>query len=204
MIEAKSALSDHPIIPEIANRWSPRAFNKKMVEQEKLLRLLEALRWGASSRNEQPWRMIIARQGEPHYDKLFEALDDGNKEWAFTAPVLGATLAARHFARNGRENNLHRHDLGLAMGGLLAQATHEGLHVHQMAGFDPEVVYRNFEVDKSAYDAVAMFVIGYQDEQRLDELPEKHREPELKPRTRKALKELVFGNTFGENPDWIK
>jgi nitroreductase len=42
----------------IRGRWSRRAFSNRTVEQDKLLILLEATRWGASSYNEQPWSFI--------------------------------------------------------------------------------------------------------------------------------------------------
>lgn len=203
MIE-KPATTDHEILPEISNRWSPRAFSEKMVETEKLLKLLEAARWAPSSSNEQPWRFIIARKGDSYYDKLFEGLNESNQKWAWTAPVIGVTLGKKTFTGKDRENKYRLHDTGLAMGNLLAQATHEGLFVHQMAGIVPENIIRNFEIDENEYQLAAMFVIGYQDENRLSEMEERYSASERKQRERKSMKELVFGGKFGINPEWIK
>ncbi len=203
MIPEKKAQADFKLMPEIADRWSPRAFADKPVENKKLLRVLEAARWAPSSRNEQPWRFIIAQKGDAHYDRLFEGLDEGNRKWAWTAPVIAATLGKRKFDYKDRENHFHMHDLGLAMGNLLAQATHEGLYVHQMAGIIPENIISNFNINESEYGVSAMFVMGYQDEARLDELDEKYSQSERRTRQRKSLKEIVFGARFGESPDWL-
>lgn len=200
----KPAITNHDILPELANRWSPRAFSEKMVETEKLLKLFEAARWAPSSSNEQPWRFIIAKKGDTHYQQLFEGLNESNQKWAWTAPVIGVTLGKKTFTGKDRENSYRLHDIGLAMGNLLAQATHEGLCVHQMAGIVPENIFRNFEIDENEYQVGAMFVIGYQDENRLSEMEERYRVSEHKERERKDLKEIVFGEKFGINPNWIK
>lgn len=204
MIEQKKSRNKHPVIAEIKNRWSPRAFSDKPVSDEKLLSLMEAARWAPSSRNEQPWRFLIARKQDKHYQRLFEALNEYNQRWAFTAPVIGATLAAKKHERNSTENIYRLHDVGLAMGNLLAQATHMGLHVHQMAGIHPEIIVKNFGIDTEEYEVVAMFVLGYQDEKHLDELEEKYREAELNARSRKELSEMVYGRRWGENPEWLE
>tara|TARA_R110000850_G_scaffold49072_3_gene121227 strand:- start:841 stop:1452 length:612 start_codon:yes stop_codon:yes gene_type:complete len=203
MIEGKQAQTDIELMKEIATRWSPRAFSDKPVEEEKLLRMFEAARWAPSSSNGQPWHFIIARKGDAHYNKLFEGVNEGNQKWAWSAPVVGVSLAQKRFDYKNRENRHYMHDVGMAMGNLLTQATHDGLYVHQMGGIIPEKIYTNFEVDEDKYEVVAMFVIGYQDESRLDEMDEKFRESEMKPRERRALKDFLFAGKFGENPEWI-
>jgi hypothetical protein len=48
--------------------------------------LLEAFRWGPSSRNAQPWRIIVVRTPEAH-QKFDEGLSANNQKWATQAPV---------------------------------------------------------------------------------------------------------------------
>ncbi|MDZ7848972.1 MAG: nitroreductase family protein [Owenweeksia sp.] len=127
-----------------------------------------------------------------------------NQNWAHTAPVIGVSLAAKKHDYKDRENVYHLHDLGMAMGGLLAQATHEGLHMHQMGGFDNDVIAKNFSINTADYAIGAMFALGYQDESRLEELGEKYQKSEREPRQRKNLNELVFSDGFHENPHWLK
>ena len=47
----KPAPADHPIAQSIARRWSPRLFDDRAVEREKLLALLVASMWGPSCFN---------------------------------------------------------------------------------------------------------------------------------------------------------
>lgn len=200
----KTADARAGVLSEIKDRWSPRAFSDKPVSNEKLLNIFDAARWAASSRNEQPWRWMIARPGDSHYNAMFEVLDKWNKNWAKTAPVLAAAFVSKKFERNGKPNATAPHDLGLAMGNLSIQATYEGLHLHMMAGFDGEQLLAKFDIDDEKFDAVCMFAIGYQDFDRISELDEKYHESEKKKRSRKSLTDLISGSTFGEAPDWVK
>jgi nitroreductase len=145
----------------IANRWSPRSFSKKPISENDLKKLFEAARWAPSSSNDQPWAFIVARQGDGHYDRLFEALVSGNQKWAYTAPVLVATLARKNLTKGEGKNTHAWHDLGLAMGNLSLQATTMGIQVHQMGGIIPAKLIENFEVDEDTWDVVTMFVLGY-------------------------------------------
>lgn len=217
MMKNKWALTDYEIVPELAKRWSPRAFADKAVEEEKLLLVLEAARWAASSYNEQPWRFFIGKKGEGElqgesekngeseniYQKLFKGLNKWNQKWAFTAPVLGVTIAKKAFSNNDKENKHAWHDVGLAMGNVSAQATNLNLKVHQMAGIEHDYLYEALQIPKAEYDVVSMFAIGYQDEERLQEIDEQFKEPELAKRTRKSLNEIVFEGQFGLTPNWI-
>ncbi len=139
ILQIKEATPGHPVLDVIKKRWSPRAFADRRVEPETLEQLLEAARWAASSFNEQPWRFILATKDEPeHYARVLDCLIEGNQAWAQHAPVLMLTVARKTFTRNGKPNRHAWHDVGLAMGNMVAQATALGLHVHQMAGILPE------------------------------------------------------------------
>ncbi len=204
MMEQKKADTQYEVLPEIKNRWSPRAFGERAVEEEKLLALLEAARWAASSNNEQPWRFFIARKGEEAYELLFKGLNQWNQKWAWTAPVLGVSLAKKHFTKSGKENRHAWHDVGLAMGNLSAQATATGLHLHQMAGIEQAYLHEALHIPEDQFDVVSMFALGYQDETRLKELDERYQEAEHSARKRKHMEELIFDNRFGSTPSWIE
>lgn len=49
-----------PMHDLLHRRWSPRAYDRRPVEPEKLRSLFEAARWAPSSNNEQPWRFLVA------------------------------------------------------------------------------------------------------------------------------------------------
>ena len=152
----------HPPIHELlASRWSPRAFDDRSVETDLLRMLFEAARWAPSSNNEQPWRFIVAtKDREADWARLFECLVEGNRRWAFRAPVLVLSIASMHFQYNGRPNRHAFHDTGLATQNLVLQAAVHGLMARQMAGFDLEKTRADLQIP-SGYEPVSMIAIGY-------------------------------------------
>ena len=198
----KTAQTDYDVLEPIRKRWSPRAFSDKPVEQEKLLRVLEAARWAASSFNEQPWRFIVAqKEQEEAYAKLLSCLREKNQDWAKTAPVLMMSLAKRTFTKGGGTNRHAWHDLGMAVENLVLQATDLGLHVHQMAGILPDRVRELYGVPDD-FDVVAGLALGYAGDPAV--LPDDLREKERAPRSRKALSEFVFEDAWGEGAGLLK
>jgi nitroreductase len=204
--QKKKANSSAELIPEIAERWSPRAFGKQPVTDKDLITLFEAARWAASSSNLQPWRFFVAQKGTAAFKKVLDGLVDGNVQWARLAPVLVVNLVRKsRTASNGQEKpNPHAwHDLGLAMGNLSAQATHMGIHLHQMAGIKPEVLANHLEVNTEIFEVVSVFALGYFSQEAIKELSEKQQAGEVAERERKALNELVFENKFGQSASWL-
>ncbi|MDH5726616.1 MAG: nitroreductase family protein, partial [Nitrospira sp.] len=94
-----------PIHDLFARRWSPRAFDERPVETQLLRSLFEAARWAPSSNNEQPWRFIVAsKEHQTDWNRLFECLAEGNRRWAFRAPVLVLSVASMYFEDDGKPN----------------------------------------------------------------------------------------------------
>lgn len=185
----------------IRGRWSPRAFSNRTVERDKLLSLLEAARWAASSYNEQPWSLIVATQDQPsEYARLLSCLVEFNQSWAQSAPVLMLSVAKLHFDRNGKENRHAFHDVGAAASNLATQAIALDLFVHQMAGFDAQKARLQFSIP-DGYEPVAMIAIGYLGDPQT--LPEALQAQELAPRTRKALTEFVFTGAWDQASDLV-
>ncbi len=197
----KPADTQFPIHNLLSRRWSPRAFAERPVETEKIQRLLEAARWAASCFNEQPWVFFIATNDQPvEYSRLLGCLVEGNQVWAKQAPLLMLTVAKLHFTHNGKPNRHALHDVGLAVGNLVVQATTMDLVIHQMAGILPEVIRESFSLP-SGYEPVTGMAIGYPGD--LTTLPDEFREREQAPRSRKTLQEFVFSKTWGQNPKFL-
>ena len=179
----------------LTRRWSPRAFSEQPVEPATLLSLLEAARWAPSSSNEQPWRFVVAAKNQPvEYDRLLTCLLEGNRKWAYRAPVLMLSVARMDFEEDGRPNRHAFHDVGLATENLLLQATALGLVAHPMAGFDIEKARTELKLP-SGYEPVALTAVGYPGE--LSGLPDYLQQRELKPRERKPMTEIVFSGQWG-------
>lgn len=192
---SKRATTDHPIHELLASRWSPYAFDSRPVSKTDVLSLFEAARWAASSYNEQPWQYLIATQDDPaEFAKLLSCLVEGNQAWAKAAPLLAISVASLNFTLNGKPNKAAIHDLGLAACSLTIEATARGLAVHQMIGILPERARELYQIP-AGYEAVTGLAIGYVgDPQRL---PDKMRERDLAPRTRKRLNEFIFSGQWG-------
>lgn len=188
-------LNQLPIHELLARRWSPRAFDERPVDISLLRILFEAARWAPSSNNEQPWRFIVATKNqEADWTRLFDCLMEGNRRWAFRAPVLMLSIARMHFEESGRPNRHAFHDTGLATQNLVLQAAVHGLMARQMAGFDVEKTRTDLQIP-SGYEPVAIIAIGYPGDP--DVLPERLREWELKPRDRRPIEEWTFSGQWG-------
>lgn len=198
---SKRAETEHPVLDLVAERWSPYVFADRPVAAEDLRALFEAARWAPSSYNEQPWSYVVARREEPEaFAAVLSCLVEPNQAWARFAPVLGLGLIHRRFRRNDKPNPAAEHDLGLAAGNLLAEATARGLHVHQMIGILPDRAGELFAIPEPV-QAFTGLAIGYAGER--PEAPEALRERDAGPRRRKALAEFVFGPRFGDPAGWL-
>jgi nitroreductase len=174
----------------IDKRWSPRAFSEQEIETEKIEKLFEAASFAASCFNEQPWRFIYATKNYPErYEQLLSCLVEFNQIWVKTAPLIMMTLALKKFAKNKKENYHARHDLGLAIGNMSAQATSMDLHMHQMAGFNVKKAREMFEIPEE-FDIVTMIAVGYLGDPI--QLPENIREMESSERDRRSLDQIIF------------
>ena len=190
----KPAVTEIPLTESISRRWSPRAFAETPVSEEHLRQLLEAARWAPSCYNAQPWVFIIGTQDNPAiFQKLSDCLVPANLRWAAKAPVLMLALAELNFVHNGKYNRHATHDVGLALGNLLNQATTLGLQAHLMAGFSLETARELFAVPDT-HDPVTMIALGHPGDP--ESLPEALREKELASSTRKPLDEIVLGDSF--------
>lgn len=199
MTSSKTAVTDHPIQPVLAERWSPYAFSDRVVSDDDLLALLEATRWAPSSYNEQPWRYVLARRSQPDaFADLVSCLVEGNQVWARHAPVLMIGIAVVRFARNGKPNKAAHHDLGLAAGSLTVEATARGLAVHQMIGIVPERVRELYALPEEA-EPLTGLAIGYAGSpDASSRLPEALLERDRAPRSRRPVDEFVFEGRWGE------
>jgi nitroreductase len=188
--ELKKAPPVERVVPAILHRWSPRAFADKDVSERDLKTLFEAVRWAASSHNEQPWRFLVGRKGDETYKKILGTLMPFNQMWAGKAPVLMLGLAKTKFTKNGDPNRVALFDLGAASATLALEAAELGLAVHQMGGFDVDVARKAFGVPEE-YIFGSAIALGHQGEP--ESLPnDQMKQQETGQRTRKELGEFVW------------
>ena len=193
----KSSEFSSPVLETIRQRRSRRAYASTPVEPEKIHSLFEAARWAPSSLNEQPWFYIYAtREDQPElWQKIFDALNEGNKIWAHRAPLLIVSMVRKRFIRFDSENPAARYDLGAANAFLSLQAAHLGLNVHQIGGFNHGVIIKNLNIPEFLAPVIIM-AIGYPGP--LEELPENLQNRERAPRERYLKQEFVRNEAFAE------
>jgi len=192
----KKAATDYPIQKTLGERWSPYGFEDRPVSEADLCSLFEAARWAASSYNEQPWNYLVAtRENSPEFARLLSCLMDANQTWAGAAPVLVLGIVSMRFAKNQQDNRAAVHDLGLAAGNLVVEATARGLSVHQMIGILPDKAREIYQIP-AHFEAWTALAIGYKADPA--KLPAALRERDLAPRQRKPLSEFVFTGKWGQ------
>lgn len=188
---SRTAQTSAPVLDALAERWSPRSFNSEHSLPEGALRgLFEAARWAPSANNSQPWRFIITRRGSENFARVEASLTGNNQLWAGRAAALVVNIAETEDAE-GTPRRFAEYDLGQAVAHLSVQAQSEGLHLHQMGGFDREAVRRAFALEPrfAPVSVTAIGAIGSH-----DQLPEPLREREAAPRVRLPLEDLVLVN----------
>jgi nitroreductase len=151
------------IIPQVKQRWSPRTFKNIELTEQQIISLIDAARWAPSSRNNQPWRFILAGKNGKHWEKLLDCINEGNKIWAKEASllILGCTVKIDPLSGNTRKHAWY--DLGQAVSNLTYQANSMGIFIRNMGGFSTEKAIANFSIPPSV-EPVIVLAAGYPDD----------------------------------------
>lgn len=191
---------EHPILPQLTQRRSPRAYTSQPVPTEALQQLFTAAGSAASCFGEQPWRFIVgSKETSPDaYQKILDTLAEFNQVWVKNAPVLAISVAKTVFSHDNNPNAWAKHDVGQAAATMAIQAVELGLQIHQMAGFSADAARTAFHIP-AEYEPVAVLTIGYPG--NVEALPEALQQRELAPRTRKPLAEFMFEGGWPQPKD---
>jgi|APCry1669188970_1035186.scaffolds.fasta_scaffold09353_3 nitroreductase len=186
----KPAESSVTLSPLIANRWSPRSFDAVAeISDTDIAAILEAGRWSPSTNNQQPWRFIVARRGDSHFENLTKNFAGFNAAWAPSASAL-VLVAAVTTNDDGSARPFALYDAGLASAFMTMEANHRGIAVHPIAGYDREQVKAEYSLPDN-YLQTAILVLGTQaPAERLEDAALLEREKA--PRVRLPLSEIVI------------
>ena len=186
----KIAITAAPIAPVLAERWSPRSFNKDhLLTQHEALSILEAGRWAPSANNLQPWRFAyISKTDELHGAICEKGLTGFNQSWAPNASAL-IVVAVQVNTDDGKENTGRKYDAGLAAALMVVQAQELGLHTHHIGGLVREEIINLLKLD-SNYEILTVIAVGKV--APAEELEGPAFEREVAPRVRLELDEIML------------
>jgi len=139
----------------IISRKSVRDYIDKLVEEEKLTRILEAARLSPSWANKQCCNYIVVK------DKAkIQELAGGFNGWLKHAPILIVVCADPKESGSHNQMDYYLVDVGIAMQQLILAATDEGLGTCWIGGFDEQKIKKVLQVPAS-FRVVALTPIGY-------------------------------------------
>lgn len=189
------------ILPELRKRKSPLVFSERDVEKEKLAALIEAARWAPSCFNNQSWNYVFVHRNDVSRRDLEGALSIGNG-WARKAPYLVAVGARPEEDCKNNDLPYYAYNAGLSVMCLTIEAEHQGLRVHQMAGWQEEKAKKALGFPQD-FRVIVIFALGYESDVKSvwDTLEEKIKERLAQPRQRKPAEANFFHGTFG-NAAW--
>jgi len=143
----------------IVRRKSIRKYLDRPVEEEKILKILEALRAAPTADNRQPFVFYVIRDRKTI--RGMKAVYD--KKWFYTAPVVVCGLVDRSKAwtsKNGK--NYGDVDVTIAMDHLVLAAANEGLGTCWVAAFEPDACRLLLNIPDHL-DPVVLTPLGYPD-----------------------------------------
>ncbi|RCX16026.1 nitroreductase [Anaerobacterium chartisolvens] len=168
------------ILTAIKGRKSIRKYSTKPIEEEKLNKILEAIRFAPSARNGQPYKILVIRDAakKAALRKELEA-----PAYFEDAPVLLAACGLDHAVMNNGQIK-DTIDASIAMAFAVLQAYELGLGTVWTAGYDGEKMKKALGIP-AQYSCVTVIPLGYAAE-----------DPDPKPR--KELNEIVCYDEFKE------
>ena len=186
----KTAETQVPLLSEIAERWSPRAYDATYeISHNDLVAVLEAGRWAPSANNLQPWRFSVVTRGEElHTQIIAEALAGFNAAWVPNASKI-IFISVPELTQDGNPYSIAMFDAGLAAQNMMLQAEALGLASHPISGYNHGVVSKLLGLEEGR-NSVAAIVLGKATDPA--GLPAPAQEREVAPRTRLSLEEIVL------------
>jgi len=167
------------VFDAIKLRRSIRSFEDKPIEEEKLLRVLEAGRLAPSAKNRQEWRYVVVKDKELRRKM---AVASNNQYFIAEAPVVivGCATMVDYVLSGGQP--AYTIDVAISMDHMTLQAVEEGLGTCWIGSFKEDEVKRILNIPPEMR-VVEIMPLGYP-----KSLPD--------PKPRKKLREIVFYDKY--------
>jgi nitroreductase len=167
------------VLPEIVERYSCRAYADRPVDEDKLVRVLEAARIAPSASNKQEWRFVVVRDPAMR-EKLREAAN--NQPFVAQAPVVLVCCGVDPERRMRCGQPAAAIDVSIAMEHIALQAVREGLGTCWIGSFYPDKVRPLLGIPEDV-DIVELMTLGYPADQP-------------RPKSRLSLDDIVCYDTW--------
>ncbi|ACI19488.1 nitroreductase family protein [Dictyoglomus thermophilum] len=163
------------VFEAISKRRSIRKYQDRDVEEDKLLRILEAARLAPSARNRQEWRFIVVKDKKVKEELVREA--SPHQPFMLQAPIIivAYVLEKDYIMRCGVP--AHYIDVAIALTHIHLQAVEEGLGTCWIGSFYQDKVKKVLNLPEEA-EVIQLMTLGYPAE-------------DPSPRPRLSLEEIV-------------
>jgi nitroreductase len=180
--------------PLLTDRWSARGFDAATtISDDHLGAILEAGRWAPTGGGRQPVRFVVGRRGDGTFTGLVDGLKRGNQSWAPAAAAL-ILLCTDDLPDEPKMHDYATIDVGLAAGQMIVQAQANGWVAHPMGGFRAPDMVARFSIPETARPLLMLAIGKLADPTTLaEDIAERDR----RERTRLALSEVAFSETWG-------
>lgn len=175
------------VLDLIKERRSVRDYKEKLVDKEKLFRILEAGRWSPSSGNVQNWRFIVVTD-----DGLKMKLSEAclGQYWLTSVPVIIIVASddskLRMLFGSRGEKTYSVQNCSVAMMNMMLEAQSIGLNTSWVGAYDEEKILRLLRVENPDVSIRGLIALGY-----ASKIPS--------PPRRLDLDKLVYFNQWGNN-----
>lgn len=148
------------VMDAIKSRYSVRSYKNKQIEEDKLLRVLEAGQLAPSARNLQEWRFVVVQDKEK-IQRLMAAAK--NQRFVGEAPVVIAACAETNYYLMSCGQFAYPIDVAIAVDHMTLAAVEEGLGTCWIGSFFEEQVRDILNIPKRIR-VVQLLTLGYPDD----------------------------------------
>ena len=186
------------VIKAIRWRRSVRNYSPRSIEREEVLQILEAARLAPSSSNRQAWHFVVIDDGAI-IEQIPDTVPVGTQRivnFVKKAPLVIAgcyTKAFTHYIAQVAGHENHLVDVSIAMAHMTLAATELGIGTCWIGWYGESRLRKLLKLPRR-YKIVALLVLGYPADSSTEESI-----AGIPARPRKALKDIVSHNTFGEH-----
>jgi nitroreductase len=179
----------------VDRRRATRAFDSRPVSDGLISELIGTMRLSPSCNNNQPWRVIVARD-QTTLEAVRSSLPKGNG-WATRAPLIFVVCARLDDdCKLTDRRDYYLFSTGIAVGEMVLRATELGLIAHPIAGYDALAIKEKLAIPAD-HVLITLVICGYPGTD-VSMLSEKQLLAEVERPARKPVGDNFFDGSWGK------